>query len=93
MRVNAFTPRVGLRKALSAWPIDFKAKPRKWIDDHISAGALVDYEFSLHRLPNELPVIHYSMGFEDLVMAPFADAPPVQGLSGHLSSHDFIFVP
>ena len=90
LRVNAFTPRVGLRKALSAWPIDFKAKPRKWIDDHISAGALVDYEFSLHRLPNELPVIHYSMGFEDLVMAPFADAPPIQGLSGHLSSHDFI---
>ena len=90
LRVNAFTPRVGLRKALSAWPIDFKAKPRKWIDDHISAGALVDYEFSLHRLPNELPVIHYSMGFEDLVMAPFADAPPIQGLSGHLTSHDFI---
>ena len=50
----------------------------------------MDYEFSLHRLPNELPVIHYSMGFEDLVMAPFADAPPIQGLSGHLSSHDFI---
>jgi len=90
LRVNAFTPRVGLRKALSAWPVDFKAKPRKWIDDHISAGALVDYEFSLHRLPNELPVIHYSMGFEDLVMAPFADAPPIQGLSGHLTSHDFI---
>jgi hypothetical protein len=90
LRVNAFTPRVGLRKALSAWPIDFKANPRKWIDDHISAGALVDYEFSLHRLPNELPVIHYSMGFEDLVMAPFADAPPIQGLSGHLSSHDFV---
>lgn len=90
LRVNAFTPRVGLRKALSAWPIDFKANPRKWIDDHISAGALVDYEFSLHRLPNELPVIHYSMGFEDLVMAPFADAPPIQGLSGHLISHDFI---
>ncbi len=90
LRVNAFTPRVGLRKALSAWPVDFKANPRKWIDDHISAGALVDYEFSLHRLPNELPVIHYSMGFEDLVMAPFADAPPIQGLSGHLTSHDFI---
>ena len=90
LRVNAFTPRVGLRKALSAWPIDFKAKPRKWIDDHISGGALVDYEFSLHRLPNELPVIHYSMGFEDLAMVPFADAPPIQGLSGHLTSHDFI---
>ena len=36
LRVNAFTPRVRLRKALSAWPVDFKAKPRKWIDDHIS---------------------------------------------------------
>ena len=90
LRVNAFTPRVGLRKALSAWPVNFKAAPRKWMNDHISAGSLIDYEFSLHRLPNELPVIHYSMGFEDLVMAPFADAPPIQGLSGHLTSHDFI---
>ena len=90
IRLNAFTPRVGLRKALSAWPVNFRAAPRKWMNDHISAGSLVDYEFSLHRLPNELPVIHYSLGFEDLVMSPFAGAPPIQGVSGHLTSFDYV---
>ena len=31
-------PACGAAQGASAWPIDFKAKPRKWIDDHISAG-------------------------------------------------------
>lgn len=90
IRVNAFSPRVSVSTAMSAWPLDFKSEPRQWINDHIFEGTLVDYEFSMHRVPNSPLVIHYSLGFEDMVMSPFLESAPIRGLRGHLSNHDYV---
>lgn len=76
--MNAVEP----ERVLAIWPVQFKDKLRKWIDENIFEAKLSDINLALRSRINDVPEVYADFQFRDAVVRAVKKLPPVQGGRG-----------
>ncbi|SFK66151.1 DUF3971 domain-containing protein [Shimia haliotis] len=69
-------------QVLALWPVQFKDKLRKWIDENIFAAKLSDVNLALRSRVGQPPDVYADFQFRDAVVKAVKTMPPVEGGRG-----------
>ncbi len=64
---------------MAMWPVDVKAKLRKWLDNNIYQAVLQDINLAVRSNGTNMPDIYADFQFEDAVVKAMKTMPPVRG--------------
>lgn len=78
-------------QVLAIWPVQFKDKLRKWIDENIYQAKLSDLNLALRSRVDDVPDVYADFQFRDAVVKAVKTMPPVEGGQGFavLKDHRF----
>ncbi|MCP4820024.1 MAG: hypothetical protein GY883_12600 [Shimia sp.] len=69
-------------QVLAIWPVVFKDKLRKWIDENVFAAKLSDINLALRSGDGGVPDVYADFQFRDAVVKAVKTMPPVEGGRG-----------